>query len=63
MTPKPAGVIFFSAASLSTRDLLIADHALLGRRGVTSRIEREASSERGRLSTQPKHNASSTMSS
>ena len=60
---RPAGAMAPDAVSRATRSLLTADQRDVGFRGVSSSCVRSASNERGRLSTQPKHKASSTTSS
>ncbi len=59
---RPAAVIRPAVMRRSTLVLFSADQRLRGFRGETSSIERLPSSERGRLSIQPKQSASSHTS-
>lgn len=62
MRKRPAADIDPAAVSRSALVLFNADQRLRGLRGETSSIERRSSSERGRLSIQPKQRASSHTS-
>jgi hypothetical protein len=63
MTARPAACSAPAASRRSIRRLLTRDQPLRGLRGVSSSMERAASSRRPSESIHPKHSASSTTAS